>query len=80
MIAPCKGLQGDAAQSAANQARNTGAKMITFLHKMTNVSNSYRLMKFLHRVINNLILPYTDVCIALYTQCFLSVCGKNFTG
>ena len=25
MIAPCKGLQGDAAQSAANQARNTGA-------------------------------------------------------
>ena len=25
LIAPCKGLQGDAAQSAANQARNTGA-------------------------------------------------------
>ena len=25
MIAPCKGLQGDAVQSAANQARNTGA-------------------------------------------------------
>ena len=25
MIAPCKGLQGDAAQSAANQARSTGA-------------------------------------------------------
>ena len=24
--------------------------------------------------------PYTDVCIALYTQCFPSVCGKNFTG
>ena len=28
----------------------------------------------------DLILPYTDVCIALYTQCFPSVCGKNFTG
>ena len=27
MIAPCKGLQGDAAQSAANQARNTGANL-----------------------------------------------------
>ena len=28
----------------------------------------------------DLILPYTDVCIALYTQCFPSVCGKtNFT-
>ena len=26
------------------------------------------------------ILPYTDVCIALYTRCFPSVCGKNFTG
>ena len=25
-------------------------------------------------------LPYTDVCKALYTQCFQSVCGKNFTG
>ena len=25
MIAPFKGLQGDAAQSAASQARNTGA-------------------------------------------------------
>ena len=24
--------------------------------------------------------PDTDVCIALYTQCFPSVCGKNFTG
>ena len=22
-------------------------------------------------------LPYTDVCIALYTQCFPSVCGKK---
>ena len=29
MIAPCKGLQGDAAQSAANQARNTGANPIS---------------------------------------------------
>ena len=29
----------------------------------------------------DLILPYTDVCIALYTRCFPSVCGKkNFTG
>ena len=28
----------------------------------------------------DLILRYTDVCIALYTQCFPSVCGKNFTG
>ena len=36
-------------------------------------------MKFLRRVINNidLMLPYTDVCIALYTQCFPSVCGKT---
>ena len=25
MIAPCEGLQGDPAPSAANQARNTGA-------------------------------------------------------
>ena len=25
LIAPCKGLQGDAAQSAANRTRNTGA-------------------------------------------------------
>ena len=25
LIAPWKGLQGDAAQSAANQAKNTGA-------------------------------------------------------
>ena len=24
-----------------------------------------------------LILPYTDVCRALHTQCFLSVCGKK---
>ena len=30
MIAPCKGLQGDAAQSAANQARNTGASPFSF--------------------------------------------------
>ena len=39
-------------------------------------------MKFLRRVINNvdLILPDTDVCIALHTQCFPSVCEKNFTG
>ena len=28
----------------------------------------------------DLMLPYTDVRIALYTQCFPSVCGKNFTG
>ena len=28
----------------------------------------------------DLILPYTDACIALYTQCFPSVCEKNFTG
>ena len=28
----------------------------------------------------DLILTYTDVCIALYTQCFPSVCGENFTG
>ena len=28
----------------------------------------------------DLILPYTDVCIALYTRCFPSVCGKDFTG
>ena len=27
-----------------------------------------------------LILPYTDVCVALYTQRFPRVCGKNFTG
>ena len=26
------------------------------------------------------ILLYTDVCIALNTRCFPSVCGKNFTG
>ena len=26
----------------------------------------------------HLILPSTDVCIALYTRCFPSVCGKNF--
>ena len=25
----------------------------------------------------DLILPYTDVCIALYTQCFPNVCGKK---
>ena len=25
----------------------------------------------------DLMLPYTDVCIALYTQCFPSVCGKK---
>ena len=24
--------------------------------------------------------PYTNVCIALHTRCFPSVCGKNFTG
>ena len=24
-----------------------------------------------------LILPYTNVCIALYTRCFPSVCGKK---
>ena len=28
----------------------------------------------------DLILSYTDVCKALYTQCFPSGCGKNFTG
>ena len=28
----------------------------------------------------DLILPYTDMCIALYTQCFPSVCEKNLTG
>ena len=33
--------------------------------------------KFEHVI--DLILPYTDVCnsIALYTQCFPSVCGKT---
>ena len=41
----------------------------------------YRLMQFLHRVIaTDLILAYTDVCTALCTQCFPSVCEKNFTG
>ena len=30
MIAPCKGLQNDAAQSAANQARNTRANPFSF--------------------------------------------------
>ena len=25
-------------------------------------------------------VPYTDVCIALYVQCFPSICEKNFTG
>ena len=41
----------------------------------------YRLLKFLHRVINNWFnLPYTDVYLALYIGCFPSVCGKNFTG
>ena len=30
--------------------------------------------------VNDLILPHTDVCIALHTQCFPSVCEKNFTG
>ena len=35
----------------------------------------------MHRVINNWFnFAYTDVCIALYTQYFPSVCGKNFTG
>ena len=28
----------------------------------------------------DLILPYTNVCTALYTRCFPSVCEKNFTG
>ena len=28
----------------------------------------------------DLILPYTDMCTALHTQCFPSVCGINFTG
>ena len=29
----------------------------------------------------DLILPlHRDVCIALYTQCFRSVCGRNLTG
>ena len=31
-------------------------------------------------LLTDLICPYTDVCIALYTRCFLSVCEKNFTG
>ena len=31
----------------------------------------YELIKF---------LPYTNVCIALHTQCFPSVCEKTFTG
>ena len=25
----------------------------------------------------DLILPYTDMCIALYTQCFPSACGEK---
>ena len=28
----------------------------------------------------DLILSYTNVCIALYTQCFPCVCEKTFTG
>ena len=40
-----------------------------------------RLIKFLRWAINNwLILPYTDVCIALSTQCFPSICGKTSLG
>ena len=36
---------------------------------------------FLRKQISiDLILPYTDVCIALYTQCIPGVCEKNFTG
>ena len=36
----------------------------------------YSLMKFLRRLINKwfLILPYTNMCIALHTRCFTSVC------
>ena len=35
-------------------------------------------MKFLRRVINNWFnLPYTNVCIALHTQCLLSVLEKT---
>ena len=26
------------------------------------------------------VVLYTDMCIALYVQCFPSVCEKNFTG
>ena len=33
-----------------------------------------------HFMLIDLILAYTDVCIALYTQCIPSVCGKNITG
>ena len=41
----------------------------------------HRLMKFLRRVINNWFnFALTPTCIALYTQCFPSVCVKNFTG
>ena len=35
-------------------------------------------MKFLRWGIT-FCLPYTDVCIAVHTQCFPSVCEKNFT-
>ena len=43
---------------------------------------TYRLMKFLRRVINNWFnfALHRRVFTALYTQCFPSVCGKNFTG
>ena len=44
------------------------------------VINTKLMIKFNKQIITDLMLPYTDVCIALYTQCFPSVCGKNFTG
>ena len=40
--------------------------------------NIYKFMKLLRQVIiNNIILPYTDVCIALHTRCFPRVCEST---
>ena len=57
-----------------------------FIVSLTRTLNHiFRLVKFLRQVINNWFNFYfvptpTDVCIALHTQCFPSVCEKDFTG
>ena len=64
-----KGPQGDLCYTYANSLLlfcivNECIYMYTVAHLVTHFKVG-------------LILPYTDVCIALYAQCFLSVCGKN---
>ena len=46
----------------------------------TNNTNVVARYCQIETMIVDLILLYTNVCIALYTRCFASVCGKSFTG